>query len=71
MAAQTACGMCLGELAEAVVCIQSHKPNGVNMDAVVEVLKGQFFAARSKVEQESGRKPGFIAMARSLLNSLA
>ena len=36
-----------------------------------ELLKGQFFAARSKVEQESGRKPGFIAMAWSLLNGLA
>ena len=71
VAAQTACGMSLGELAEAVVCVQSRKPNGVNMDAVVEVLKGQFFAARSKVEQESGLKPGFVAMARSLLNSLA
>ena len=33
-----------------------------------EVLKGQFFAARSKVEQENIRKRGFIAMARSLLN---
>ena len=33
-----------------------------------EVLKGQFFAVRSKVEQENVRKKGFIAMARSLLN---
>ena len=36
--------------------------------AFAEVLKGQFFAARSKAEQESGRKPGLIALARSLLN---
>ena len=41
--AQTACGMSLDELAEAVVCIQSRKPNGVNTDALVEVLKGQYF----------------------------
>ena len=68
VAAQTACGMSLDELAEAVVCIQSRKPNGVNTNAVVEVLKGQFFATQSKVEQESGRKQGLIAMARSLLN---
>ena len=68
LAAQTACGMSLDELSEAVVCIQSRRPNGVNTDAVVEVLKGQFFAARSKVEQENIRKRGFIAMARSLLN---
>ena len=68
LAAQTACGTGLDELAEAVVCIQSRQPNGVNMDAVVEVLKGQFFAARAKVEHENLRKRGLIAMARSLLN---
>ena len=33
-----------------------------------EVLKGQFFAARSKVEQENLGKRGFVAVARSLLN---
>lgn len=71
VAAQAACGHGVDELADAVVCVQGLQPDAVSSNAVVEVLKGQFFATRSKAEQESGRKPGLIAMARSLLNGLA
>ena len=71
VAAQAACGRGVDELADVVVCVQGLQPDAVSSNAVVEVLKGQFFATRSNAEQESGRKPGLIAMARSLLNGLA
>ena len=69
IAAQTACGRGVMELAEAVACIQDYQTGSTDSDVVVEVLKGQFFATRSKVEQKNVRKKGFITMARSLLNS--
>ena len=59
------------ELAEAVACIQDYQTGSTDSDVVVEVLKGQFFATRSKVEQKNVRKKGFVTMARSLLNGLA
>ena len=59
------------ELAVAVACIQDYQTGSTDSDVVVEVLKGQFFATRSKVEQKNVRKKGFVAMARSLLNGLA
>ena len=71
VAAQMACGRGIMELTEAVACIQNYQTGSTDSDVVVEVLKGQFFAMRSKAEQENVGKQGFIAMARSLLNGFA
>ena len=67
VAAQAACGRGVDELADAVVCVQGLQPDAVSSNPVVEVLKGQFFATRSKAEQQKSKMTDLIAMAWPLL----